>query len=78
MKPIRRQVYGYSAGLESLMQMIKEGKTQSSSFRYAMNYLGLSDDEAWQCYLAWSEGKLHPVAKKVNQRIYGIEQTDEA
>jgi hypothetical protein len=63
-KWVSKQAPGTPANFESCFVMIKNGDTEHRGFKYTLKLLKLSEDEAWQAYLEWTEGRIHPVVQK--------------
>ncbi len=69
---IHRVVSGYPIALETLCLMIKNKQTESKAFNYALDYVGLSETELWDVYLAWCDKRVHPLSIKLNQKVHGV------
>ncbi len=72
-KQVQRKVTGYTAGLETLMWLIKKGETETSKFKWILDYYSLSEEKAWEIYEAWSQNQIHPDAVAVNKKVHGVE-----
>ena len=67
---VSTQAAGTPANVEALFNRIKKGKTDGTGFRLARNSKHtkhLTDEQLWECYEAWCQGKLHPLLKKEDQ-----------
>lgn len=61
---ISKRAPGVSAGLEALFLMIEKAQFNNPGFRYAQGHYGLNDDDLWECFTSWKEGKVHDLIKK--------------
>jgi hypothetical protein len=72
--PVKRKVYGYSLGLETLMWLIKKGETETTKFKWILEYYGFTEELAWDIFQSWIAHKVHPECKKLNSKIHGVEE----
>ncbi len=53
---------GTPPALEAIFEMIQSGKTDSKAFEIARaTQKCFNDAELWEAYVAWTEGRIHPV-----------------
>lgn len=73
-KRILRKVTGYPASVEAMCLMIKNGETETAAFRFSLRYNGFDEGQAWEIYEAWCEKKIHPLAKEVMKKVFGVDE----
>ncbi len=62
---VSKQAAGTPASVEALFNFIKQGKTSGVAFDSARRSLKhLTDDEVWQCYESWVQGKVNSLLTK--------------
>lgn len=66
------QAPGTPASLEALFLLIKTARTESKEFQWGRRFWHqLTDDEIWECYDAWTAGRVHPVLLEKGRKFDG-------
>lgn len=62
--PTLHKAQGMPPAVEAVCDMISEARTENGAFKFALSYLKLTQDQAWEIYEQWCHGKVHPLAKR--------------
>lgn len=61
---VSQRAPGTPATAEVLFDMIRASRTETGAFQRARSlYAHLSDEQLWDCFGYWSQGKIHPLLK---------------
>lgn len=57
---VSTQAPGTPANFEFLFLSIESGKTDTRAFKYGLGCTKMTEEQVWECYQAWKDGKVHP------------------
>lgn len=66
------QAPGTPASVEALFNLIHEGRTETTGFRYGLKYTRISEDKLFEYYEAWLKGEVHEDLKNFSPKPFII------
>jgi hypothetical protein len=63
---------GTPASVECLFLMIEEGRTETTGFKYGLQHTGFNEDELFEMYADWQQGKLNARLKDYKEKKFRL------